>query len=103
MIHIPKPHEIAKIEGLLPIDTMIDKLIENIKGTEKHARGSVMTVNYRARWDENHDAIELSVMVKSKRPTRTDRNEEFLGEEIILCHFRDEDAAQQRLDRPEKN
>ncbi len=98
MIQSPSPEVVLHIEGLIPIEILIAKLIENLKGTEKHGRKSTVTVTYSLAWDEDHRAVGLEVVVKSKRPTRADRNEEWLGEPMPICEWTDDTPGQQRFD-----
>lgn len=98
MIEVPTAQQLAHVEGLVPIEELLDKLLENLKATDKHERKSVVTLTYSLSWDEDHESVDLSVAVKSKRPVRKDRNEEFIGDPVTVCNFRDEEAGQQKMD-----
>lgn len=91
------PSLIEKIDNLFQHTEIAEALLECLKATEKHERKASVTVTYKCGWNEDHTAIDLSVAVKSKRPVRVDRNEEYLGEDVFVCSFRDDDARQQKL------
>ncbi len=98
MKNIPSDIELMMLPDLVPKQSIIDHMLECINTTDKHQRKSTVTVTYEMEWDEENQRQSVFVKLKSKRPVRSDRNEEIIGDRGLVFSIGNDVPGQQRMD-----
>lgn len=95
---IPTAADLAARSDLLPIDEIADRLSEALQGVLKHSRGATVTLAIKVAHDDKTGAVACSYQVKAKRPVRPNRNEEVIGEEMLVFTLRPDAEGQMELE-----
>lgn len=98
MKNIPSDIELMMLPDLVPKQSIICHMLECINATDKHQRKSTVTVTYEMEWDEENQRQSVFVKLKSKRPVRSDRNEEIIGDRGLVFSIGNDVPGQQRAD-----
>ena len=94
----PNANELAALPSLVPVVEVIERLDEAMRSVEKFHRNATLTVTYKITYDDEVQRLYVSSTVKSKRPVRTDRNEEVLGEDTPVLVLAEDIPGQQLID-----
>lgn len=96
-MNIPSAVELHRRDDLVPIGEICDHLVECLNATARHQRKSTVVVTYEIEYDDEEDRMTLFVKTKSKRPVRTSRNEEIIGDRNSIFSLTQDVEGQERI------
>lgn len=102
-MHLPTAFDLRLRENLVPTDEIIDHLVPCLHAVEEYERKATVTVTYAVSFDQELQKLTVETSVKSKRPVKVDRNEERLGDGIVIFAAARVIPGQQRLPGTERD
>ncbi len=96
-MRLPTAKDLHSRDDLVPVAELADRIAEAIRAVEKHERKAVVTLTYNVDYDQETEKLSLRCAIKDKRPVRSNRNEEVLGEPSTVFAISRQDPGQQAL------